>query len=40
MKIAEFHCLFDDRSRRMLQFYTSELSKLENERQKLDNHGD
>jgi hypothetical protein len=36
MKIAEFSCLDDDRSRRMLQFYTSELSKLEDERQQLD----
>jgi hypothetical protein len=38
MKIAEFSCVDDDRSRRMLQFYTTELSKLEEEIQQLDYH--
>jgi hypothetical protein len=36
MKIAEFSCVDDDRSRRMLHFYTSELCKLEEEIRQLD----
>ena len=36
MKIAEFSCVDDDRSRRMQQFYSSELSKLEEEILQLD----
>ena len=31
MKIAEFSCVDDDRSRHMLRFYTSKLSNLEEE---------
>ncbi|KAI2497898.1 hypothetical protein MHU86_16596 [Fragilaria crotonensis] len=40
MKIAEFSCVDDDRSRRMLQFYTSELSKMEEEIRQLDDNND
>jgi hypothetical protein len=40
MKIAEFSCVDDNRSRRMLQFYTSELSKLEEEIRQLHDNCD
>ncbi len=40
MIIAEFSCLDDNRTCRILQFYTSELSELKNERQQLDDHDD
>ena len=36
MKIAEFSCVDDARSRRMTQFYTSKITKLEEEIQQLD----
>ena len=39
MKIAEFSCVDDTRSRHMSQFYTSELSKLEEEIRQLDDNG-
>jgi hypothetical protein len=40
MKIAEFSCVDNDHSRRMLQFYTAELSKMEEEIQQLDDNND